>query len=159
MIGVTGPAHGYTDSQLDTMVVMINSPKVSSLIHGGCVGIDCESDAMFERQGVGDHGPFVRTTHVYPTFKGQGLYAKPTFRDIARPPLERNRIIAAKADLLLVIPAQDHEIRRSGTWSTCRYAVKYQTITLVITSDGKVRRAEEILGNRDEEVVQLPKEY
>lgn len=153
MIGVTGPSHGYTIHQLDTMVVMINSPKVGSLIHGGCAGIDCEADAMFERRGVNEGGPYVRTTHVYPTFHGQGRYARPTFRDIARKPLVRDRIIAARADLLLVIPAQDYEIRRSGEWATCRYAVSYETITLVIMSDGTVRRAEEILGRRKEEVV------
>lgn len=156
MIGVTGPSHGYTDKQLDTMAVMINSAKVGSLIHGGCAGIDCEADDMFERQGVNESGPYVRTTHVYPTFHGQGRYARPNFRDIARKPLVRDRIIAARAELLLVVPGQDYEVRRDGTWATCRYAVQYETITLVIMSDGTVRRAEEILGRRKEEIVLLP---
>jgi hypothetical protein len=155
-IGVTGPSTGYTVHQLDTMALMINARSVGTLIHGGCKGIDCEADAMFERQGHGDHGPYVRTTEVYPTFKGQGLYAKPTYRDIARKPLDRDHLIAAKSDLLLVVPAQNHEIRRDGAWATCRYAVQYQTITLVILSDGTVRRAEEMLGKSKEEIVLLP---
>jgi hypothetical protein len=156
-VGVSGSQAGYTVAKLDTLAVMINSPRIGNLVHGGCVGIDCEADAAFERMGHDDyHRPYVRTVDVYPAFGSKGVYAKPQYLDIERAPLDRDHLIVAQAELMLIVPRQDYEIRRSGTWSTCRYAVKAGVITLVIISDGTVRRAEELLGRKKEEVIHLP---
>ena len=39
-----------------------------------------------------------------------------------KPYLERNRDLAAACHILLAAPAQAHEVQRSGTWATVRYA-------------------------------------
>ena len=146
-IGVTGTLRGATKLQLVILGSYINSPRVGRLVHGGAPGVDSEADALFEREGRDAEGRrFRRTTDVYPAKGSRGTYARPTYRDIAREPLERDRLIVANCDLMLVVPRQDHEIRRSGTWATCRYAVAAGVITLVILPDGDTRPAEYLLG-------------
>jgi len=50
-------------------------------------------------------------------------------------PLDRNKKIAS-CPVLIACPKEDHEIRRSGTWATIRYAVHGMSDVYVILPNG-----------------------
>jgi predicted Rossmann fold nucleotide-binding protein DprA/Smf involved in DNA uptake len=54
-----------------------------------------------------------------------------------RPYLDRNRDIVAASDVLIACP-KGPEQRRSGTWSTVRYARQARLPILIVWPDGEV---------------------
>ena len=55
-----------------------------------------------------------------------------------RPYLSRNKDIVRETDMLIATPAEAEEQRRSGTWSTIRFARKLGKPVFVIWPDGTV---------------------
>jgi hypothetical protein len=55
-----------------------------------------------------------------------------------RPYLQRNRAIVDETDILLAVPSDSHEVQRSGTWATIRYARKLNRPRVVMGPDGEI---------------------
>jgi hypothetical protein len=129
-VGISGTQRGATEAQKRTLRAILGSPDVTGLVHGGCHGVDEEADELYRQA----HGLPGRT--VYPAIGGRGRYPDPDHLHAPRPPLERNRLIVRDAELMVIVPRQGREIRRSGTWATCRYARAAGVPTVIIYPDG-----------------------
>ena len=55
-----------------------------------------------------------------------------------KPYLDRNKDIVDASDVLLAVPSQDHEIQRSGTWATVRYAARCGKPVFLILPTGRL---------------------
>ena len=94
--------------------------QASLFAHGCCCGADIEFHRMVRRM-VGK-GAYIA---VYPSTAKTRAPIPPDANFVAdpKPPLERDRdIVNAGNNLLLATPKQQHEVLRSGTWTTIRYA-------------------------------------
>jgi hypothetical protein len=56
------------------------------------------------------------------------------------PPLERNKLIVARCDLLLATPETQQEVLRSGTWATIRAARRNSKSHTIVFPDGALQR-------------------
>lgn len=121
-IGFTGTQMGLSQKQKNKINHIFNSGSITELHHGGCIGADAEA-----------HGAVLELDHrikiiLHPPLDTSKSfhYAKSTSDEVrpAKPYLERNKDIVDETELLVACPAQDHEVLRSGTWATIRYARK-----------------------------------
>jgi hypothetical protein len=104
--------------------------------HGDCVGADKSA-----------HGFVVALKAVRP---GLTIVGHPplderkrafTLCDVywpARSWLTRNRDIVDVSERMVFTPRQDHEVLRSGTWSTIRYARRQRKPIMIVFPDGRV---------------------
>lgn len=142
ILGFTGTRKGLTPAQHATLPgVLATLPE--RVLHGGAEG----SDEQFHNYLVSlykvGHGCMIEIllgkAHRY------AFWVSPNRPCVAfsvhrmSPPLERNRIIAARCDHLLACPAEAMEQLRSGTWATVRYARAAGKPITIIASDGTVR--------------------
>lgn len=135
-LGFTGTQQGLTKGQrsaLNTWLVNL-APVYHGLHLGDCVGADTEVYAlMAARSGTGLHS--YRLIGHPPTNPGRRAFcAYDEERDPA-PYLVRNRAIVDESHLLFAAP-EDHEVPRSGTWSTIRYARRLGKPVIVFWPDG-----------------------
>lgn len=132
VVGVTGTQQGMTDEQSNIVSRWLTELQPHSLHHGDCVGVDSHvhtlARALCPDTVIVSHPP----SNEY----------KRAFRDAdvvlpAREYLDRNQDIVDACDLMIVVPEQDHEILRSGTWATYRRAKKRAgLLILVVWPDG-----------------------
>ena len=138
-IGFTGTQKGMTDFQKKevAMILLFHHPvryileslpgTVFQVHHGDCIGADAELEDMAKEYGY--------TTYAHPASdvaEEKKAYCKSDHILPAKPALERNKDIVNVTDIMIATPRQNHEVLRSGTWSTIRYAKKYGTIIHVI---------------------------
>lgn len=93
--------------------------------HGDCVGADSQASVIAGRLGfrIVLHPPLDPKKRAY------------NIADLvlqARPYLERNHDIVDACDVMFATPREMHEVLRSGTWATIRYARKCRKDLLVI---------------------------
>ena len=122
-IGISGTRKGSTASQqMQLNHWLYNLKEDGSLIfhHGDCVGVDEEAAEFAWSLG-------------YRIIKHPGLpkgrwTAYSPYGETLEPKdyIERNHDIVDSCSIMLILPAQQEEIQRSGTWSTYRYAKKLQ---------------------------------
>lgn len=55
------------------------------------------------------------------------------------PYLNRNKVLVDSCNILLVTPKTKREERRSGTWSTFRYALNMEKSTIIFFPDGSIQ--------------------
>lgn len=155
IIGFTGTRSGMTDEQR-TMVALVLTHELRVELHmntghrefhhGDCIGAD--TDAVYLAWAIGYdiivHPP---QNNTYQAFMHQRLREGEPHGDqkLIRLPsksyLERNHDIVDCCEFLIVCPSTVHEVRRSGTWATFRYA--HWTVekeVLLILPDGEVHR-------------------
>jgi hypothetical protein len=98
--------------------------------HGDCVGADAEADTLAKQT--------MRPVIIHPPtnnrFRAFCTNARETRE--AQPYLQRNGAIVRECDVLIATPRTDAEQRRSGTWSTIRYARKLSKPILLISPSG-----------------------
>lgn len=145
-IGFTGTRRKLTIKQEDRLELILKSFNIKEFHHGGCRGADmsahglivylitneglaCKihihpSDLMFES------GDFNACDESHPTNTHWDIYYKP------KPPIERNHNIVDATEVLIATPLQKHEVLRSGTWATIRYALKIGRDVVIIYPDG-----------------------
>lgn len=131
-VGVTGTEKGPTERQYRSLRRVLRMLKATFLRTGDCVGVDAVAVKLGRQLGYRTVGhppdnPKLRAFEKYDVLKAPEPY------------LIRNRKIAA-SDVLIAVPKEYSETRRSGTWSTVRYARKAGTPILIIQPDGKVYR-------------------
>lgn len=116
-VGVTGSRNGWTIQQEVRFNNLILDYIVDEFHHGDCVGVDEQSVGLIREyfgEVIHTHPPLnsSKRAHV-----GGRLYVPKEY-------IERNHDIVDAVDMLFVIPATKHEVLRSGTWATLRYALK-----------------------------------
>lgn len=140
IIGVTGSREGMTLKQ-KSIFSYILSHYICAIVqeahHGLCIGADEDAHYLLRLQGQGVK------IHGWPAKVDKGLCSKKCrdvdIRNKRMPPLDRNKKIVDFSDLLFVFPKEFEEIRRSGTWSTCRYARKKEKKITIIWPDGTIK--------------------
>lgn len=138
-VGVTGTQRGMTKDQAHqlrnvlTKIYRLYSPYGSVwLAHGDCIGVDSEAHEIAKELGykIRVHPPSNVKKRAYVT--DYDVMERPQIYSI------RNHDIVRSCDYLIVVPYQDRELVRSGTWATCRYARQRDTPHTIIFTNGKL---------------------
>lgn len=136
-IGFTGTRKSMTKEQKS--VVSYHLWVRTSLIggevhHGDCIGADVEFHRMAMRLKleVFKH-PAIEIPPSY-----QRAYCEGGVELGAKDPLVRNRDIVDAVDVMIAAPAHSHEVLRSGTWTTIRYAKRIGRHLIIVYPDGAV---------------------
>jgi len=127
--GFTGTQSGMSQAQKDLVKVFLEMHTPSAVIHGDCIGADKDFDDICDELGI--------ERYSLPS----DITSKRAFTDAIvlrepAPPLERNHAIVDKSDELFACPKEIHEVLRSGTWATIRYAQKTGKTTYIFYRDG-----------------------
>ncbi len=126
IIGFTGTQKGMNKSQAAQVRTILFDIGPSEVHHGGCVGADSEFHAIALELNLWIvlHPPIIKDR--------QGIHEAHIVKP-RRSYLERNKDIVDDCDMIIACPVQRYEIRRSGTWSTVRYARSLGIPCTVIT--------------------------
>lgn len=142
-IGFTGTREGMTEDQLERFSILIHESLGGyakdglTLYHGMCKGADEQAHYNFMlciNWGVIGFPSNVPNTQMnrrpiavkFDNWDGFSKVYKP------QDPLERNKLIVEHCDVLIATPKSRQEERRSGTWSTIRYARKLKKPVYII---------------------------
>ena len=140
-IGFTGSRRGLSRKQEDKLKMTLSSFNIKEFHHGGCSGADHIAHSLVaylkSNMGVDCH------IHVHPTdlaghsddFNIKEEYSWDVYYR-HKPPLERNHDIVDATEVLIAISNTQHEVLRSGTWATIRYALKTRKDVVIIYPDG-----------------------
>lgn len=134
-VGFTGSRLGMTECQrlaLTALFISLLRNVASEFHHGDCVGSDAEAHAIartFKDLAIVVHPP--TDSRLRANCQGDRVLAPLEY-------LARNRAIVNSVDAMIATPAEEHEIMRSGTWSTIRYARAKRVSCHVIKPDGRV---------------------
>lgn len=133
-IGFTGSSTVITSKQLLALYRELANYAldVSEYHHGDCI----KGDAEFHNAVVG----LVKTVIHPPINPSKRAFCTGPNVEVREPKdyLVRNDDIAREVDVLYACPDTFKEVRRSGTWTTVRYARKYNKRIVVIYPDGTV---------------------
>ena len=137
-IGFTGTRGGMTTEQHRSFIAWIRDAAATEFHHGCCIGSDADAAEVASSRDLG----FARPRIVaHPPINNSKVSAtEQMFADETRPPLDyltRNRNIVDACDVLLACPKGPEE-RRSGTWSTIRYARKCGKRVVIFWPNGEV---------------------
>ena len=122
-VSFTGTREGMSEKQKNDIGkwATANWKEISIFAHGNCMGADFEAHTIFRSIC----GPELRIA-IFPSTCIRTQMPIPSDAwHVAPPkaPLDRDRdIVDCGCDILLAAPFQVHEVRRSGTWATLRYA-------------------------------------
>jgi hypothetical protein len=118
-LGFSGTRSGLTTLQRTRLLEVLYKSLATHAHHGGAQGADEDFHAMVRwalpHTYVVVH-PCQGVNHTY-YLDDPKVTVLP-----GRPPLKRNREMVAAVERMIICPAQDREILRSGTWATYRYA-------------------------------------
>lgn len=138
-IGITGTQRGMSKNQAHQLTMLLDklyklySPHGEVwLAHGDCLGVDCE--AHYIAKDIGYHIRVHPPSNIKKRANCQGA-------DSMMPPQIysiRNHDIVRTCDYLIVVPYQQIEIVRSGTWATLRYARQRDKPHTIINPNGKL---------------------
>jgi hypothetical protein len=134
IIGFTGTSHGMTVAQFETVRDLLKGFYPLTIHHGDCIGADAQvhSIALALDTSIQIHPPLDSSKRA--------MCSGANIMHFARPYLERNReIVKAGIQGLIATPFQDHEILRSGTWATVRYARKLKRHIWIVWPDGSIK--------------------
>lgn len=123
-ISFTGTQLGLTSFQaekLQNLLKEYRSYGYEWFHHGDCIGADAQAAEIARILGY--------KLHKYPC----NIASKQANTDAdkinpIKPPLDRNRDIVNASNILIACPKEMHEIMRSGTWATIRYARKVKKL-------------------------------
>jgi len=123
-IGFTGTGRGVTPGQKEELFEVLNTLYQNGyrrFRHGDCVGADAQAARIAK-----DIGFYLICHPGHPKDPKETKYR--AFTDFnneifePKPFLERDCDIVDGSGVLVATPYQDYEVRRSGTWTTVRYA-------------------------------------
>ena len=127
-VGITGTREGTTRRQLEILKMNLEilwEQGYKRLAHGDCVGVDCSAHNIASKLGyfIQVHPPVNSSNRAF--CSGDLILEEKDY-------LTRNKDIVDCCDLLLVVPKEDQEVLRSGTWSTKRYATRKSKVINII---------------------------
>jgi len=132
IVTFTGTRAGMTGEQDATVRILITEglAPVERGIHGDCLGADATFHMICMQLGVPveKHPCNMDSQRAYTE---GGYILRPP-----RPPLERNRTMVDRGDVLVATPKGFAEEPRGGTWATIRYAVKMGKPFYIVWPDG-----------------------
>jgi hypothetical protein len=143
VVGITGTQTGLTDNQRKTLEktfkLFETNFKNFHLLHGDCVGVDCEAHCLYLRMNFGGKiiifPPKNNIKRAYCT----SLQSSQTIILPEEEYLVRNKNIVQNADILIACPKEENgEMIRSGTWFTVRYAKNFYNKIILIRPSGKI---------------------
>lgn len=138
VLGVTGTQEGMSVAQRKAVIQWLQDLGPTSAHHGGCIGVDEEVHELLIKVCANC------IINVHPASDVSRLkVAKIKAGDTvtiwkAAPPLKRNRLIVGSSTEMLVLPKEQEEQLRSGTWATYRYARKGLRKVTIIYPNGKM---------------------
>lgn len=140
-VGFTGTQKGMTARQLAVLQDLLWEKEPVEFHHGDCIGADEQADAnAISVCTVVIHPP---TDSKKRAFCHQPLGSIVKFWTIIRNPkpyLVRNHDIVDETTCLIATPRQMKPVKRSGTWSTVRYALQRGRRVAIVYPDGSVDR-------------------
>ena len=130
-VGITGTHHGGTPAQLHSLRTFLTDLKPSRLDQGDCIGVDAEAALMAHAMGIWivSHPP---TNSWRRAFCHADEFREP------KAYIKRDQDIVNETDMLIGVPYTSHEVLRSGTWATIRYAKKVNKIIYLIIPNGEL---------------------
>jgi len=132
-IGITGTRDGGTLDALYTLRAVLSALQPTWLHHGDCVGVDSEAHtncrSMSPKTKIHSHPP---VNSLYRAHRDADEESVP------KEYLERNQDIVDVSCLLIAIPKTVTEEKRSGTWSTVRYAIRRGIPVMLICPNGDI---------------------
>jgi len=137
ILGFTGTRAGMTYEQSVKVTGLLIKIHPGNAVHGDCTGADKDFDDICKGLGI--------FREVFPGKDRNGLSPSRAFCDAeirhpVLPYLVRDRIIVEKAKLgLIACPKGKTEERRSGTWTTVRYARSMLRPIYIIFPDGEFK--------------------
>lgn len=132
IIGFTGTRKGMTEFQKKEVELILIFHRGGTVHHGDCIGADAEFHLIAKKYS------YMVIVHPASGVGKQRAYCSGVALILpTKPPLIRNHLILDSCDIMIATPAQYHEIMRSGTWATIRYAKKIGKIIHVIYPGGK----------------------
>jgi hypothetical protein len=119
-----------TKEQHAAVIEILRLERPSLVRHGDAIGADSDFHKIAQNLGI----PIV----IHPsTLIEQRAFSKGAIKEFAPlPPLERNRIIVDSSDFIIAAPGETHEVLRSGTWATIRYAKRRGKKLYIIYPNG-----------------------
>ncbi len=136
-IGFSGTRQGATSEQVLSLSSFLAGYSSFVGHHGMCVGSDEQFDGLARAALTFDHMVFHPMVFAgalrgrFPASPGDVLR-----REFA--PLARNSHIVMECDLLVATPKEDHQVVRSGTWTTIRYAVQAGKPVFIVLTSGQI---------------------
>ena len=139
-VSFTGSRRGLTQPQAITLAATLEDNKIDHVNHGGCIG----ADEQFHGLCLGmDNNPSIT---IHPASNVNSKYEAVLLghdEEVEpRPALERNKDMVAACDTLIACPDSPHELLRSGTWATIRYAKRINRDIMLILPDGTINEFE-----------------
>ena len=131
-IGFSGTRDNINEKQKNALRNVLNYYNATEFHHGDCVGADSEfHDIVAQLLGakIIIHPPI---NNVLRAFKNSDNIM------IEKDYLQRNRDIVDVSDLIIAIPKELREQKKSGTWATIRYARKIKVPVIMIAAGGEV---------------------
>lgn len=131
-IGFTGTRDGMTPAQRLVVTRILLHEKPTKVHSGDCIGADATFHQIARQLGIWSVGhppinPKNRAWCDFDEVEPEGDYHA------------RDRNIVNASHLLLSTPATEHEVLRSGTWTTLRYARKIERPFKIILPSGLIR--------------------
>lgn len=131
IVGVTGAEMGMNDRQAANFFWLLSVLKPKGLRHGDCVGVDVQAAQLADFMSI--------PTFSHPGFslkdpdntRFRAFHKSTTIYD-PKPFLERDEDIATNSAIVIACPLESHEVLRSGTWATVRYARKAGTPRIIL---------------------------
>jgi len=135
VIGFTGTRKGMTTNQQIEVrrLLAYELGHIREAHHGDCVGADSDFHNICKGLGIRVilHPPSDPTHRAFRMDAHKVLSAKPY--------LERNHDIIDASKILIATPKEYHEVRRSGTWATIRYAREKGIRIITVFPSGRVK--------------------
>jgi hypothetical protein len=121
ILAISGSREGLTDWQRAALWKVLRRPVVTGIVHGDCVGVDAEADAMAVTLGLW-RGIYPSNLRTRAWVKGAEVLAPPA------DPLARNLWIVERGAWLIACPRASSR----GTWHAVRCAEKLGRPRLVL---------------------------
>ena len=130
VIGFTGTRQGMTEPQKALLLNLLQKYNTTEVHHGDCIGADSQFHDLildyFPTCKIVIHPPEKTKAQAFRTGE---LVVRLDTKDY----LDRNHDIVDACEVLMACPKEpEHEVHRSGTWATVRYARKIGRIINII---------------------------
>lgn len=123
-IGFTGSQKGLTGEQY-ALIWHFLTQHQGNFHHGDCIGADQVAHKIAEDL------KYYIIIHP-PTNESKRAFCKGQETRPPKPYLQRNHEIVDSCNILIAAPKEKHEVLRSGTWATIRYARKKNVPVLIV---------------------------
>lgn len=119
ILGFSGTQLGMSAEQQSLLLWFLVELEPDQVHHGDCIGADEQFHRLARSLGI------YIVSHP-PADSSKRAYCQADEERDPKPYLIRNKDIVNESDAMLFAPKDDHEVLRSGTWSTVRYTRMYE---------------------------------